>query len=224
MLTRQIINVLSSAVVIFAALSSRSYAIDKEPATKPVPAAIKTGFSTKEKGYYHRKTNYVQVLRNSPTEAVVEYSVKLPKGLGDRVGRWRLLGGKPWVELTSVSHLTMVGMHGESRIIICPDAGGGGDYAFDSLKGLSGKKTTEWIAPPTTSHMLLDPIIDDDTIWAMMGYVSGKVADDRMRQRQVSHAPSYRYKGRRGQVGIYIPQPAGGESRIRSILSLRPNG
>ncbi|MCK4626491.1 MAG: hypothetical protein KAV00_14325, partial [Phycisphaerae bacterium] len=156
------------------ALTPKMYAKKKPDGTPSRRNKLYQVFSTKEKGYYHGKTNHIRVLKNSPKEAVVEYSVKLPKGLGDRVGRWRLLGGKPWVELTPVRHLTMVGMHGESRIIICPEAAGSGqDYAFDSLKDLPGKKRTEWIIPPTTSHMLLDPIMDDDTIWAMM-VVPGK--------------------------------------------------
>ncbi|MCK4623912.1 MAG: hypothetical protein KAV00_01270, partial [Phycisphaerae bacterium] len=50
MLIRRITIVLSAVVVIFAALSSRSSATDKTPASKPATVAPKTGYYALPKG------------------------------------------------------------------------------------------------------------------------------------------------------------------------------
>ncbi|MCK4625393.1 MAG: hypothetical protein KAV00_08795, partial [Phycisphaerae bacterium] len=110
-------------------------------------------------------TEYVRVLASGPDEATIEFRTSIDRyPQGDQVSRWRVLGGKPWVEITAVERMTMVGMHGESRIVVCPEASGDGqDYLYDSLK-TSG----DGGFVPADSKMLLDFIMDDDTIWVLM--------------------------------------------------------
>ena len=56
------------------------------------------------------------------------------------------------------------GMHGESRFVLSPEAGeDGGDFLDDSLK-----RPDEYLCRvPDRAKMLLDLIMDDDTIWML---------------------------------------------------------
>ncbi len=113
------------------------------------------------KGSYGGKLNYIRILKNDPAEAVLELSVG-----PEKISRWRALAGKPWVEITPVKNLDNLGMHGESRFVVCPEAAGAGqDYAYDAFKHPEHRKKSLW-APPA-SRMLLDFIMDDDTIWVL---------------------------------------------------------
>jgi len=80
------------------------------------------------------------------------------------VTRYRVQAGKPWLQIVPVSQADEQGMHGESRFVLAPEAGeDGGDFLDDSLRR-PGKYVCR---VPDRARMLLDLIMDDDTIWVL---------------------------------------------------------
>ena len=80
------------------------------------------------------------------------------------VTRYRLRGGKPWLEISPVSQADMQGMHGESRFVLAPEAAeDGSDFVEDSLRHPDNYACRV----PNRAKMLLDLIMDDDTMWVL---------------------------------------------------------
>ena len=80
------------------------------------------------------------------------------------VTRYRLSGGKPWLEISPVSQADMQGMHGESRFVLAPEAAeNGSDFVEDSLR----HPDNHACRVPNRAKMLLDLIMDDDTMWVL---------------------------------------------------------
>jgi hypothetical protein len=108
-----------------------------------------------------------RILRNRPEEISVE-SEAIPYERGGFqttvTTRYRLRGGKPWVEIQPVSQADEQGMHGESRFVLGPEANeDGSDFVEDSLR-----QPGEYVCRvPDRAKMLLDLIMDDDTIWVL---------------------------------------------------------
>ena len=108
-----------------------------------------------------------RILKNTPEEILVESeSITYERG-GFKTTvttRYRLRGGKPWVEIQPVSQADEQGMHGESRFVLAPEANEDGrDFVEDSLR-----RSGDYICRvPNKSKMLLDLIMDDDTIWVL---------------------------------------------------------
>jgi len=79
-----------------------------------------------------------RILKNSPEEILVESeAITYERGGFETTvtTRYRLVGGKPWVEIQPVSQTDEQGMHGESRFVLAPEAAeNGGDFVDDSLK------------------------------------------------------------------------------------------
>ena len=107
------------------------------------------------------------ILKNEPGELVVESEAitRTRKGWETTVTTtYRIVGGKQWVEIRPVRQASQQGMHGETRIIVAPEAGtDGGDWVDDSTKHPNGYTTRL----PTHSKMLLDLAMDIDAIWVM---------------------------------------------------------
>ncbi|MFQ6097313.1 MAG: hypothetical protein ACE5O2_06245 [Armatimonadota bacterium] len=80
------------------------------------------------------------------------------------VTRYRILAGKPWLEIVPVSQADEQGMHGESRFVLAPEGEeDGGDFVDDSLR-----RPGDYVCRvPENAKMLLDLIMDDDTIWVL---------------------------------------------------------
>jgi len=114
-----------------------------------------------------------RVLKNTPQEAIV-YSKAVTYERGGFKTTvttiYRAVGGKPWLEIRPVKQADEQGMHGESRFVVAPEAAGdGSDFADDCLK-----RAGDYVSRvPNTAKMLLDLIMDDDTIWLL---TAGKVA------------------------------------------------
>ncbi len=120
-----------------------------------------------------RWTNYgsgsesCKVITNTPHEIEVESGsiTYMRKGYETTVvTRYRLRGGKPWLEISPVSQADMQGMHGESRFVLAPEAAeDGSDFVEDSLRHPDNYACRV----PNRARMLLDLIMDDDTIWVL---------------------------------------------------------
>jgi hypothetical protein len=116
---------------------------------------------------YGMGSQKVRILKNEPGEIVVESEAFT----GNRKGfettvttAYRILGGRQWVEIRPVKQASQQGMHGETRIIVAPEAGqGGNDWADDSTKHPDAYPTKL----PLTSKLLLDLALDIDAIWVM---------------------------------------------------------
>ena len=80
------------------------------------------------------------------------------------VTRYRLRAGKPWLAIIPVSQADEQGMHGESRFVLAPEAGGdGADFVDDCLR-----RPGDYVCRvPERAKMLVDLIMDDDTIWVL---------------------------------------------------------
>jgi len=115
-----------------------------------------------------------RILKNTPEEIIVESeSIAYERGGFQTTvtTRYRLLGGKPWVEIQPVSQADEQGMHGESRFMLAPEgAENGSDFVDDSLR-----RPGEYVCRVSNrAKMLLDLIMDDDTIWVL---TCGKVPE-----------------------------------------------
>ncbi|MCK4623914.1 MAG: hypothetical protein KAV00_01280 [Phycisphaerae bacterium] len=255
--------VLSAVVVIFAALSSHTSATDKTPASKPAPAALKTGYTPlpkgtvriwdlgkkctkKIKGFFHKEggwyyrdnwilvphgttdykfkgdcalegtnfwihlhghkfdaifiypkvddkgtpggdnelyrshspagsglrnygegSNKARVIKNAPGEIAVESESHPSRG--SRVTTvYRILAGRPWVEITPVRMATEQGMHGETRMLVFPEAGRKGqDFLADAAIYAPHHPNYHKISFPTKSRMMLDLMMDDDQMYVV---------------------------------------------------------
>jgi len=131
------------------------------------------GLRTYCSGYVSNK-----VIKNTPEEIIVESTtqVQYRRGYPDFPVQittlYRVLAGKPWVEIYPIKMASEQGMHGESRIHISPESlPGGGDFVADAWKNPPDKS----VYHPHSSRMLLDLIMDDDCIWAMMWKTTGKI-------------------------------------------------
>ncbi|MBL7153323.1 MAG: hypothetical protein ISS79_06375 [Phycisphaerae bacterium] len=108
-----------------------------------------------------------RILKNTPEEICVQSeSITYERG-GFKttvITRYRLLGGKPWAEIQPVSQADEQGMHGESRFVLAPEANeDGSDFLDDSLR-----RPGDYVCRvPDRAKMLLDLIMDDDTIWLL---------------------------------------------------------
>lgn len=82
-------------------------------------------------------------------------------------------GSKPYLEIHPANEMcSEQGMHGESRIHISPESlPGGGDFLADSWKHPPDKS----VYHPHTGRMLLDLVMDDDCIWALMWKTTGRI-------------------------------------------------
>jgi hypothetical protein len=108
-----------------------------------------------------------RILKNTPEEILVESESMTYERGGFQTTvttRYRLRGGQPWVEIQPVSQADEQGMHGESRFVLAPAAAeDGGDFVEDSLK-----RPGDYLCRlPDRPKMLLDLIMDDDTIWLL---------------------------------------------------------
>jgi len=108
-----------------------------------------------------------RIMKNTPEEILVE-SEAIPYERGGFpttvTTRYRLRGGRPWVEIQPVSQADEQGMHGESRFVLAPEAGeDGADFVDDSLR----QPGDSVCRVPDRAKMLLDLIMDDDTIWVL---------------------------------------------------------
>ena len=84
-----------------------------------------------------------RILKNTPEEIFVKSeAITYERGGFETTvtTRYRLLGGKPWVEIQPVSQADEQGMHGESRFVLAPEAAeDGSDFVDDSLKRDCGR-------------------------------------------------------------------------------------
>jgi len=120
-----------------------------------------------------RWTNYgsgsesCKIITNTPHEIEVESGsiTYTRKGYETTVvTQYRLCGGKPWLEISPVSQADMQGMHGESRFVLAPGAAeDGSDFVEDSLRHPDNYACRV----PNKAQMLLDLIMDDDTMWVL---------------------------------------------------------
>jgi len=119
---------------------------------------------------YGGGSQFCRILVNSPKEAVV-YSESLTYERGGFrttvTTLYRVLGGKPWLEIRPVWQADEQGMHGETRIIIAPETNDdGSDFVDDSLKR-PGKYASK---VPLKAKMLLDLAMDVDAIWVLIAH------------------------------------------------------
>jgi hypothetical protein len=119
--------------------------------------------------------DYIRVMKNTPEEVVVRSRGR--KGGRDPASTgveadYGVKAGKPWFEITPVNQCTWIGMHGESRFAICPEAeADGSDYVYDALPirgDKDGRLGYEDHERPLKCRMLFDFVMDDDNLWAMM--------------------------------------------------------
>jgi len=115
-----------------------------------------------------------RILKNTPQEIVV-YSEAITYergGVKTTVATiYRILAGKPWLEVRPVKQADEQGMHGESRFVLAPEAEeDGSDFVDDSLR----RPGNYVCRVPKRAKMLLDLIMDDDTIWVL---TAGKVSE-----------------------------------------------
>ncbi|MCK4627129.1 MAG: hypothetical protein KAV00_17585, partial [Phycisphaerae bacterium] len=162
---------------------------------------------------------YVKVLKNTATEAIVEGASRRKSKRGATaqiIATYRVLAGKPWLEITPIQQCHQIGMHGESRIMICPEAmEDGSDYAFDSLKDMPGKSN---VKPPASSRILLDFAMDADTIWAMM-LSPAKPDEDKTSPRLPLEWRTRRFNLNIGVGGWPSGWQKIGEGRCRRVIS-----
>ena len=112
----------------------------------------------------------VKILKNQADELVVESNARphirpgFKKGYSVNVSTtWRIPGGKSWVEIKPVRQVSELGLHGETRLAVCPEAGGNGnDAVADAHKHPEG-----CINMPTTGKMMFDCMIDRDVLLVM---------------------------------------------------------
>ena len=121
---------------------------------------------------------YNKIIRNEIGDIIVESATRVryrknwPDFPVQIVNRYRVQACKPWLEIYPITMASEQGMHGESRIHISPDSlSGGQDFLADSWKN----PPSQSVYHPHTSRMLLDLIMDDDCIWAMMWKTVGKI-------------------------------------------------
>ena len=113
----------------------------------------------------------VKILKNQAGELVVESNATphvrpgFKKGYSVNVSTtYRISGGKSWVEIKPVRQVSELGLHGETRLAVCPEAGrNGADAVADSWK----HPATAVINMPTTSKMMFDYMIDRDVLLVM---------------------------------------------------------
>jgi len=122
---------------------------------------------------YGSGSQLCRILKNTQEELVVysEAITYVRRGVKTTVTTtYRILGGRPWVEIRPVKQADEQGMHGESRFVLAPEADDdGSDFADDCLK-----RPGDYVCRvPNRAKMLLDLIMDDDTIWLL---TAGKVA------------------------------------------------
>ncbi len=108
-----------------------------------------------------------RILKNTPEEICVESEAISYERGGFKTTvttRYRLFGGQPWVQIEPVRQADEQGMHGESRFVLAPEAAeDGGDFVEDSLR-----RPGEYVCRvPKRAKMLLDLIMDDDTVWLL---------------------------------------------------------
>ena len=108
-----------------------------------------------------------RILKNTPEEAEVHSEAIASERGGFKTTvttTYRIPGGKPWLEIRPEKQADEQGMHGESRFVLAPEAAeDGGDFVDDSLK-----RPGEYVCRmPDRAKMLLDLIMDDDTIWVL---------------------------------------------------------
>jgi len=108
-----------------------------------------------------------RILKNTPKEVAV-YSEAITYERGGFKTTvttvYRILGGKPWLEIRPVKQAHEQGMHGESRFVLAPEAAeDGSDFVEDSLK----RPGNYVCRVPNRANMLLDLIMDDDTVWVL---------------------------------------------------------
>lgn len=108
-----------------------------------------------------------EIIKNSRDEIEVESAsiTYTRKGFETTVvTRYRIKADKPWLEVVPVSQAEEQGMHGESRFVLAPEAGvDGQDFVDDCLDHPGGYVCRV----PAKAKMLLDLIMDDDTIWLL---------------------------------------------------------
>jgi len=116
---------------------------------------------------YGSGSQLCRILKNTPQEVVVQSEAITYERGGFKTTvttAYRLLGGKPWLEIRPVKQADEQGMHGESRFVLAPEAAGdGGDFVDDCLK----RPANYVCRVPNAATMLLDLIMDDDTIWLL---------------------------------------------------------
>jgi len=123
---------------------------------------------------YGSGSQLCRILKNTPQEAIV-YSEAITYQRGGFkttvTTTYRILGGKPWLEIRPVKQADEQGMHGESRFVLAPEGNeDGSDFADDSLK-----RPGDYVCRvPNRAKMLLDLIMDDDTIWLLTAGEVGK--------------------------------------------------
>jgi len=93
------------------------------------PGRVQVG-GTKE---YLGGPDSVKILRNTPEDVVVEHHGKAGRRHYPMVFRYRIVKGKPWVEVTPVRNAHMLGIHGKARMALAV-VEGGNDYVVDSLR------------------------------------------------------------------------------------------
>ncbi|MCK4626227.1 MAG: hypothetical protein KAV00_12995, partial [Phycisphaerae bacterium] len=117
---------------------------------------------------------YIKVLKNTPQEVLVQSAGKLsyrdPLATAQVIANYGVRADKPWLEVTPVSQCSTIGMHGESRFIILPEGmADGTDYAYDALNDQEqDEQNPLTVVPENSAKMLLDFIMDDDNLWALM--------------------------------------------------------
>jgi len=123
---------------------------------------------------YGNGSQLCRILKNTAQELVV-YSEAITYERGGFQTTvttiYRILGGKPWLEIRPVKQADEQGMHGESRFVLAPEAlEDGSDFVDDSLK-----RPGDYVCRvPNRAKMVLDLIMDDDTIWLL---TAAKVAE-----------------------------------------------
>ena len=108
-----------------------------------------------------------KIITNTAEEILVESeAITYTRGGHETtvVTRYRIRAGKPWLEIIPISQADEQGMHGESRFVLAPEAGeDGGDFLDDCLR-----RPDDYVSRvPMKAKMLLDLIMDDDTIWVL---------------------------------------------------------
>jgi len=119
---------------------------------------------------------YIKVLKNTPDQIIVQSagrkSYRDKRAVAQVVANYVVRRGKPWLEVIPVRQCSMIGMHGETRIVIFPEAGrDGGDFLYDALLDAEKDKIFNRLTGLPTgfrARMLLDYVMDDDNLWVLM--------------------------------------------------------
>jgi len=119
---------------------------------------------------YGGGSQFCRILVNSPKEAVVYSEAITYERGGFRTTvttLYRIFGGKPWLEIRPVWQADEQGMHGETRIIVAPEANDdGSDFVDDSLK-----RPGNYVSKvPLRAKMLLDLAMDVDALWVLIAH------------------------------------------------------